>query len=466
MSVPRSVRDAESAHDYATGWKRSIQSEVDRNIDLFEIRVVPFMHYHITAKEYGDDRVSIGNFVVAFRAKTKPDGTPMDDPDATRKTRITIADAKGNSGAIIDTYSGCAQAASDHVLTQLQQELEGDGPNDETHVFVIDVSGAYAKAKPAVEHLRRDPKTGIVSGRALYARVPPWMAKYGPFPTHDDQGRPNLIIIPSAMPGRRESGRWWEIVHHRFLIRWGFTQGVWDLCCFYILRDGALLIIIIHVDDTRGMSTHKWLKDAFLAAWRIEFDEEPDASEALDNFTGLSHVRKGNRTEVSCQKVTANLAALLAAHPFPKGMSCAFPLGSDALHRLEAEPSAENPLVVWNLEEGCRMLGTGAFITNHTYPTGSFAFGTLARYTNESKLTKNVWLELLRFAHHLVSVSHIPLVFTKIGEGGRLEALADSSMASPEPDSRSPGGLALAYLSTLVTTHLRVITSFRISKGL
>jgi hypothetical protein len=266
------------------------------------------------------------------------------------------------------------------------------------------------------------------------------MAKYGPFPTHDDQGRPNLIIIPSAMPGRRESGRWWEIVYHRFLIRWGFTQGVWDLCCFYILRDGALLIIIIHVDDTRGMSTHKWLKDAFLAAWRVEFDEEPDASEALDNFTGLSHVRKGNRTEVSCQKVTANLAALLTAHPFPPGMSCAFPLGSDSLRRLEAEPSAENPLVAWNLEEGCRMLGTGAFITNHTYPAGAFAFGTLARYTNESKLTRNVWLELLRFAHHLVSVADIPLVFTKIGEGGRLEAWADSSMASPEPNSRSPGG--------------------------
>ena len=52
---------------------------------------------------------------------------------------------------------------------------------------------------------------------------------------------------------------------------------------------------------------------------------------------------------MSCQKVTANLAALLAAHPFPKGMSCAFPLGSDALRRLEEEPSAENPLVIWNL---------------------------------------------------------------------------------------------------------------------
>ena len=364
----------------------------------------------------------------------------MDDPEATRKTRITIADAKGNSGAIIDTYSGCAHTASDNVITQLQQELRGDGPNEETHVFVIDVSGAYGKAKAAVEHLRRDPKTGVITGRALYARVPPWMAKYGPFPTHDSQGRPNLIIIPSAMPGRRESGRWWEIVYHRFLKRWGFIQGVWDLCCFHIVRNGALLIIIIHVDDTRGLATHKWLMLEFLAAWRAEFNEEADASECVDNFTGLSHIRKGDRTEVTCQKVSANLAAILVPHPFPAGMTFSSPLGSDAMRRLEEEASDKNPLVLAKLDDGRRILGTGAFITGHTYPTASFAFGTLARYVNERKITKNVWHELLRFGYHLVSVAKVPLVFTRIGPDARIEAWADSSMASPESHCRSPGG--------------------------
>ncbi len=93
------------------------------------------------------------------------------------------------------------------------------------------------------------------------------MAKYGPFPTHDAQERPNLILT-SAMPGRRESGRWWGILYHRFLRR-GFTQGIWDMCSFYITRNGELLIII-HVNDTRGLSTHKWLQVEFLAAWRTE----------------------------------------------------------------------------------------------------------------------------------------------------------------------------------------------------
>ena len=146
VSLPRSVRDAEAAHDHAHGWRPSIQSEVTRNIKSFDIRIVPLQHYHTAGRTYGYDRVSIGNLVVAFKIKSKPDGTPTDDPATTRKTRITIADAKGNSGGIIDVYSGCAHAASDNVLTQLQQELSGDGPNDETHVFAIDVSGAYGKA--------------------------------------------------------------------------------------------------------------------------------------------------------------------------------------------------------------------------------------------------------------------------------------------------------------------------------
>jgi len=241
------------------------------------------------------------------------------------------------------------------------------------------------------------------------------------------------------MPGRRESRRWWEIVCHRFLRKWGFIQGVWDMFSFYIIHNGALLIII-HVDDTRGMCTHRWLKDAFLAAWCTEFDEEPDASDSLDNFTGLSHVRIGNRTEVSCKKVTANLAALLAAHPFPPGMSFACPLGTDAHRRLEEVVSAKNPLVLELIDDGRKMLGTGAFITGHTYPTGLFAFSTLSRYVNERRMTKNVWRKLLRFAYHVASAVDVPLVFTEIGTGARIEAWADSSMALPEALCRAPGG--------------------------
>ena len=229
-------------------------------------------------------------------------------------------------------------------------------------------------------------------------------------------------------------------MYHAFLLRWGFTQGVWDLCSFYIIRDGALLIIIIRVDDTRGLCTSLKLKDEFLAAWREEYNEDADTSESFDDFTGISHVRKGNRTEISCRKVTANLASLLGSHPLPRGMTIAVPLGSDALRKLEEPASDKNPLLPNMLDPGRRILGTGAFITNRQYFAGLFAFSTLARYMSEGRLTHNVWLEVIRFGHHLVSVGDMPLTFTRIGKGARIEAYADSSMASPEPGCRSPGG--------------------------
>jgi hypothetical protein len=55
-------------------------------------------------------------------------------------------------------------------------------------------------------------------------------------------------------------------------------------------------------------------------------------------------------------------------------------------------------------------------------------------------MTKNVWRELLRFAYHVVSAADVPLVFTAIGAGARIEAWADSSMALPEALCRAPGG--------------------------
>ena len=42
------------------------------------------------------------------------------------------------------------------------------------------VSCAYGKARGAVMQLRRDPVTGAVVGRNLYARVPSWLQRYGP----------------------------------------------------------------------------------------------------------------------------------------------------------------------------------------------------------------------------------------------------------------------------------------------
>ena len=63
----------------------------------------------------------------------------------------------------------------------------------------------------------------------MFARDSVWMPHYCDFRTHDEDGLPNLVYIPSAMPGRRESGRCWEITFDAFLLRHGFKQNIYDL---------------------------------------------------------------------------------------------------------------------------------------------------------------------------------------------------------------------------------------------
>ena len=116
-------------------------------------------------------------------------------------------------------------------------------------------------------------------GRNLYARVPSWLAHYGPYPTHDARGRPNLLFIKWAMPGRREAGRWWEITYDQFLLEFGFRRCTYCLCSFYLSRNGALLLLIVHVDDTRILYTERWPFDVFITAWTRRFDEDPDVAE-------------------------------------------------------------------------------------------------------------------------------------------------------------------------------------------
>ena len=62
--------------------------------------------------------------------------------------------------------------------------------------------------------------------------------------TGEVTGLPNLVFIPSAMPGRRESGRCWEITFDAFLLRHGFKRNIYDLHSFIHIRKGAFLYIL------------------------------------------------------------------------------------------------------------------------------------------------------------------------------------------------------------------------------
>ena len=186
-SLPTSARNAESLPDFEVdhGWRESIQKEITRVAMFKAMEVVSEKEYHLSLNTHGYDKVSVGNFVLAFRIKTDPDGGLL---DATKclKSRLTFADRRSQaSQAALNYYSACVSSSSSRLISQLAVE---HGAFQHT----IDVSGAYYKGtRPSVAE----------GGRLVYARVPAWLSNYGPYPTQDTNGSPNYIWITGNMTG-------------------------------------------------------------------------------------------------------------------------------------------------------------------------------------------------------------------------------------------------------------------------
>ena len=122
-----------------------------------------------------------------------------------------------------------------------------------------------------------------------------------------------------------------------------------------------------------------------------------------------------------------NLAGLVATYPLPRGLTDAYPIGQDGFGALDSPVSKANPVLIEQLEIAQRITGTVAFIVLKVRVGGSLAFCALSRYVNAKGLTAVVWRELLRLAHHLIATRDLPLVFSRIGPGARLEAVVDSA---------------------------------------
>jgi hypothetical protein len=114
-SLPTSARNAESLPDFGNAgdneWRDSIQKEIDRVVAFEAMSVVPSKHLHDAIARYGRDKVSTGNFVLAFRIKTDPDGGLL-DASKCRKSRLTFADRRSASfSSTLNYYSSSSSRA-------------------------------------------------------------------------------------------------------------------------------------------------------------------------------------------------------------------------------------------------------------------------------------------------------------------------------------------------------------------
>ena len=322
---PVNVRAAQRRPDYTApnGWKEAMQKEISRVIGFKAFKLVPMSEYHANAAKH-PGKVSVGYIVAVLRCKQDPSGDARGGA-VTNKFRVSVAEPDAPS--TIQTYSSCADDISNRAITAI-------GPTLRAHQTSIDVGGAYYFGTPP---------TLEEGGRLLYAVIPPWLSEFGDFPTHDKQGRKNMLLIQGNMPGRADAGRIWQKRFDEFLIRYGLRQLLTDRRVWVMNSPRGILIIHDHVDDSRLTATTVEARTHFYQAWALEFNSPPESAELSEDFTGLRHHRTGPlTTEITCGGVIRSLVDHIALCSVgDKHVPPTTPMPADALRQLRDPPKTQ-----------------------------------------------------------------------------------------------------------------------------
>ena len=430
--APASVRQAlrHPDCDGPGGWKEAISKEIRRVEHFGAWKLVPGSTYHGAIRSLGKTRVSLGFIVCVLKQKTDPNGIPT-----TRKGRVTLSDP-ASADVHVDSYSACVDDITDRVIAgvALRLGLECD---------VADVSGAYFHGHPV---------PASRGGRELYAVVPPWLSAFGNYPTHDARGRPNYLFMAGNFPGRRDAGPNWQRVYDAFLLNeMGMRQSVVDRRLFVKVDGSDILLLLIHVDDTKLWYSRPEVRAAFLAAWAAKFNEPPAKADTSEFFVGIRSQRATKDTiHLTCVGVIKTIESLIEAFPVQKGYSVEFPMPVDGPRLLRDAPPDPEPLPAATITLARRLTGAIGFVATHVRADAYFPFCVLSRYQGD-RLSAYAFKLIVRLGHYLVNTMYMPLILHvneaekgPWGSDGIFEVFCDSSHGNA-PDGHSYGGFVLMH---------------------
>jgi hypothetical protein len=252
-------------------------------------------------------------------------------------------------------------------------------------------------------------------------------------------------------PGRRDAGPNWPRVYDAFLLSYGMRQSVVDRRLF-IKTDGTnILLLLVHVDDTKLWFSHPHVREAFLAAWAAKFNEPPAPATLSESFVGIRTRRVGpHTTQLTCVGVIKVIANLIIDYPLPSGKKpYDFPMPVDALRKLRATTPDPDPPTGAQITLARRLAGAIGFVATHVRPDAYFAFCVISKYMGP-RLTSYAFKLTLRLAHYLVGTKHLHLVISSDprngapGSQGSFELFCDSSHGNAE-DGLSYGGFVLTH---------------------
>ena len=110
------------------------------------------------------------------------------------------------------------------------------------------------------------------------------------FPEVDAQGYKVHYQVVRNVPGRQDAGRIWQTRYDGFFASQQFTQSIVDRRVFYKhLPGGKLFVVGVYVDDSWTICDNDPSYDEFHTAWKKEFDESENVTQAADVLLRYSH---------------------------------------------------------------------------------------------------------------------------------------------------------------------------------
>jgi len=127
------------------------------------------------------------------------------------------------------------------------------------------------------------------------------------------------LFMRGNFPGRRDAGPNWQRRYDAFLIRIGMRQSIVDRRLFVRVDGIDILLLLIHVDDTKLWFNRPEVRTAFLATWAAEFGEPPAPADLSEFFVGIRSLRVSpSTTQLTCVGVIKSIQSLITDHPLSK----------------------------------------------------------------------------------------------------------------------------------------------------
>ena len=259
----------------------------------------------------------------------------------------------------------------------------------------------------------------------LYMRPPP---DVHPFDKH---GRPLVCKLLRSLYGLKQAGREWAILFSSFLTTWGMTRSAIDPCLYTYERDGAILWVLVYVDDALIVDNNAALRARFVKDLSARFPTEDKGELAWILSVAIIRDRAARTLTMSQELYVTDLVTKFGSFLDPsltRHFDC--PMEEGLVLSASDQPeigSEAHRAMAANRDVYMSLVGGYLWLANMTLWNLAYPAGQLSRFlTNPGQPH---FIAALRVLAYLRSVGARPLVYSTNGARG-LNTYVDSNWST------------------------------------